>query len=151
MYLCFSVCCSCRITATRSLQWFQPSVFCLVKQGGKMLLHQPHHINQAWKHHGEQLTEGNRRQGQTAEILRSFIVAASLFSTLAVSWPISGSDPKTQEPLPDCGLYNPISLSRSLSLCPPSTPSSSVKGLISLRWSSLNMPDSFLLISTKLN
>lgn len=40
--------------------------------------------------------------------------------------------------------------SLSLSLFLP-TPSLSVKGLLSLRWSSLNLSDSFLLISTKLN
>lgn len=77
------------------LHWFPPSISCLIKQKEKMLQHRQRHINQAWKHNGENLTEGNPRQRQTHEILLAFIVPPSVFSTQLVCWPISGVDPKT--------------------------------------------------------
>lgn len=91
-------------------------VSCRIKQKEKILLHQPHHINQAWKHNGENLTEGNWGQGQTYEILHSFILPPSVSSTPSVSWPISVADPKRLERRTAstyCQPHTPLSLSRT--------------------------------------
>lgn len=96
IYLLHGIHCRDRNTAWKKtcLHWFPPSISCLIKQKEKMLQHHQRHINQAWKHNGENLTEGNPRQRQTHEILLTFIVPPSVFSTQLVCWPISGVDPK---------------------------------------------------------
>lgn len=85
-----------------------PSVFYVVNQKEKILLHHPHRINQAWKHNGEDLTEGNQGQGQTYEILLLFIPPPSVSSTLSVCWPISGADPKRLEKDPHSPIVSRI-------------------------------------------
>lgn len=93
-----------------------PSVSCLVKLKEK----KPHHINQAWKHNGEDLTEGNRGQGWTYEILLSFILPFSVSSTESVSWPNLWCWPKKTRKKNRIHLlsaaYPIISLSRSAAM-----------------------------------
>lgn len=111
------LCCTGRNTTVRLVySSCHPSVSCLVKQKEKILLHHPHHINQAWKHNGKDLTEGNQGQGQTYEILLSFIPPPSVSFTLSVCWPISGADPKRLEKRTAptyCQPHTPLSPSRS--------------------------------------